>query len=271
MRSRRGPPRLADQVLKHNCVPAGGSGVLVSTDLVREVGGFDPQFANLADWDLWIRLALAAPATSVRRPLVAYRVHAAGMAHSVRRTQDELAVITAKYADERAARGISIDQATWYRYFARLHLRTGDQRAAAHSYFRAAQAGHWTRYSVAASLSRGAEPMDLGRPSRTTPGARELVQGSRRLARGNESRSGASIDLIGRLARSELAPRTEPLAHRARALGWAAVGGREAAPPGCSGTHSRAARSTSRVACRRGVHSAHAAGAIMSASSMTVP
>ena len=147
------PPRaarLADQVLKHNCVPAGGSGVLVSTDLVREVGGFDPQFANLADWDLWIRLALAAPATSVRRPLVAYRVHAAGMAHSVRRTQDELAVITAKYADERAARGISIDQATWYRYFARLHLRTGDQRAAAHSYFRAAQAGHWTRYSVAA-------------------------------------------------------------------------------------------------------------------------
>ena len=53
-----------DQLLKNNCVPAGGSGVLVSTDLLREVGGFDLQFSSLADWDLWIRLALAAPATS---------------------------------------------------------------------------------------------------------------------------------------------------------------------------------------------------------------
>ena len=48
---------LVQQVLKKNCVPAGGSGVLVSTDLVREVGGFREQFSNLADWDLWIRLA----------------------------------------------------------------------------------------------------------------------------------------------------------------------------------------------------------------------
>jgi glycosyltransferase involved in cell wall biosynthesis len=146
------PPKaatLADQVLKNNCVPAGGSGVLVSTDLVREVGGFDPRFSNLADWDLWVRLALAAPATSVRQPLVAYRVHASGMAHDVGRAEEELALLTAKYADERARRGVSIDRATWHRYVARLHLRTGDQRAAAHSYLLAAHAGHPTRYGVA--------------------------------------------------------------------------------------------------------------------------
>src|SRR4051794_27984931 len=107
---------LANRVLQNNCVPAGGSGVLVSTELVREVGGFDPQFSNLADWDLWIRLALAAPATAVRHPMVAYRVSARGMAHSVGRTEEELAVITARYADERARRNISIDRATWYRY-----------------------------------------------------------------------------------------------------------------------------------------------------------
>ena len=130
---------LAEQVLKNNCVPAGGSGVLVSTDLVRELGGFDPRFSNLADWDLWIRLALAAPATSVRHPLVAYRVHAGGMADGVRQAEEELALITAKYSDERARRGISIDWATWHRYVARLQLRTGDQRAAAHSYLLAAR------------------------------------------------------------------------------------------------------------------------------------
>jgi glycosyltransferase involved in cell wall biosynthesis len=141
---------LADRVLKSNCVPAGGSGVLVSTELVRAVGGFDAQFSNLADWDLWIRLALAAPATSVLHPMVAYRVNARGMAHAVRRTEEELAVITAKYADERARRNISIDRATWHRYLARLHLRNGDQHAAAENYWRAARAGHWTRYGVVA-------------------------------------------------------------------------------------------------------------------------
>ena len=35
---------LVQQVLKKNCVPVGGSGVLVSTDLVREVGGFREQY-----------------------------------------------------------------------------------------------------------------------------------------------------------------------------------------------------------------------------------
>ena len=38
---------LVQQVLKKNCVPAGGSGVLVSTDLVREVGGFREQYLQL--------------------------------------------------------------------------------------------------------------------------------------------------------------------------------------------------------------------------------
>jgi len=72
------------------------------------------------------------------------------MAHNVRRTEEELEVIEVKYADERARRGIAIDWAIWYRYLARLHLRTGDQRAAARDYLRAARAGHWTRYGPAA-------------------------------------------------------------------------------------------------------------------------
>ncbi len=96
---------LTDRVLKNNCIPAGGSGVVVATELARAVGGFDPQFSNLADWDFWIRLALQAPATAVRHPLVAYRVHATGMAHNVHRTEEELAIIGTKYAAERSATG----------------------------------------------------------------------------------------------------------------------------------------------------------------------
>jgi len=141
---------LDDQLLKNNCIPGGGSGVLASTRLVRGVGGFDPEFSNLADWDLWVRLAFAAPATSIARPLMAYRVHARGMAHGVRRTEMELGAMVEKYAEERTHRGVTIHWSTWWRYLARLHLRRGDVRAAASNYFRAARTGNYTRYVVGA-------------------------------------------------------------------------------------------------------------------------
>jgi hypothetical protein len=48
---------LSDNHTSRGAVP----GVLVSTSLARRVGGFDPGLSLLADWDLWIRLALAAP------------------------------------------------------------------------------------------------------------------------------------------------------------------------------------------------------------------
>src|SRR5215210_671832 len=91
--SHQGPPAqtdLADRALQVNCIPGGGSGVVASTELVRAVGGFDPALSNLADWDLWIRLALAAPVASVALPLVAYRVDTTGMVHGVIRTEAEL-------------------------------------------------------------------------------------------------------------------------------------------------------------------------------------
>ena len=139
---------LSDRLLANNCVPAGGSGVLASTQLVRDVGGFDPAFSNLADWDLWIRLTLAALVAPVAHPLVAYRVHAGGMAHGVRQTERELAMMTDKYAAERTRRDVAIDWATWFRYLGRLHLRRGDPRDAAKDYFRAGHYGQWSRYVV---------------------------------------------------------------------------------------------------------------------------
>ena len=176
---------LVEEVLKNNCVPAGGSGVLASTDLVREVGGFDPQFSNLADWDLWIRLALAAPATSVPHPMVAYRVHAGGMAHRVRRTEDEFDGDHREVCERSSRRGISIDRGTWHRYLGQLHLRNGDQRAAAHSYLRAARAGHPTRYGVVALCLLVPGLLDLGRASRTPPSA--AASGPRRQAPGSST------------------------------------------------------------------------------------
>lgn len=55
------------------------SSVVVERGLLDEVGGFDASLAVLADWEMWIRLARAARAAPVPRPLVDYVVHDGGM------------------------------------------------------------------------------------------------------------------------------------------------------------------------------------------------
>ncbi len=135
------PPRQTDVtalLLGRNAIPGGASGVLAATDLVRDVGGFDPALSRLADWDLWIRLALRSPCASARQVLVAYVVAPGGMAHDVVGSMRELEWIEDKYRSERSARGVDIDWAFWLWYFGQLHLRAGRRLAAARCHVRLA-------------------------------------------------------------------------------------------------------------------------------------
>lgn len=116
---------VTDSLLAGNVIPGGASGVMVRTDLVRELGGFDPALSNLADYDLWIRLGLAAPVAVVDRPLVGYRVHPSGMAHNVRRSEEELAYIEEKYRTVRRSRGVTVQRERFLWYFGALSLRQG--------------------------------------------------------------------------------------------------------------------------------------------------
>src|SRR5512135_1524583 len=87
-----GPPEAdtaADELLRNNPVPGGGSGVLAATAVVREIGGFDEKLSNLADWDFYLRLGQRARLAGVPRPLVGYVIHAGGMAHDVVRSLRE--------------------------------------------------------------------------------------------------------------------------------------------------------------------------------------
>jgi glycosyltransferase involved in cell wall biosynthesis len=124
------------RVLATNVVPGGGSGVVADTGLVRRLGGFDPAFQMVADWDLWIRLGLAAPLVAVDRPLLAYRVHAGGMSSRHDRTYDELRALEAKYADERAARGVEMNWPRIELWLADRLQRSGDRTGAARSFLR---------------------------------------------------------------------------------------------------------------------------------------
>ena len=119
------PDSLPRTLLRYNVVPGGASGVVASTALVRELGGFDPAFRILADWDLWIRLALHSPLVRVDRPLVGYVLHGDNMTSQPAGFRDELDRISAKHAASRAEHAVELHEAGWKDWFAELERRGG--------------------------------------------------------------------------------------------------------------------------------------------------
>ena len=92
-------------LLEVNLVPGGASGVLASTNLVREVGAFDPTFRRFADWDLWIRLAGAAALAPVEEPMLAFLRHDS-MSNVAAHKYKDVALVEARYRDRREALGV---------------------------------------------------------------------------------------------------------------------------------------------------------------------
>ncbi len=91
------------RLLGYNAVPGGGSSVLADTALVRDAGGFRTGMAE--DWDMWVRLALAAPVAPVPRPLCGYRVWRtanSSRSYDLQAMQAGIDAVRDRYADERA-------------------------------------------------------------------------------------------------------------------------------------------------------------------------
>lgn len=121
---------VADEMLERNVVPGGASNVVAEAALVRGVGGFDPAFNILADWDLYVRLAQEARLAVVERPLLGYFVHVGSMAHDAPQAMAEFELIRRKYSDERASRGTELAIGPWLGYLSCWALRAGDRRSA---------------------------------------------------------------------------------------------------------------------------------------------
>ena len=64
------PDEVRDQIYRSNSVPGGGSSVVASTQKLRDLEGFDPDFSVVADWEMWIRLADFSRPAVVVKPLV---------------------------------------------------------------------------------------------------------------------------------------------------------------------------------------------------------
>jgi glycosyltransferase involved in cell wall biosynthesis len=161
-------PRL---LLDHNAVPGGCSNVVVWRSLLEELGGFDERLSTMADWDLWIRLAHAAPGAADPEIAVAYVRHGGSMV--IRGDYDALAeldYLAQKHAALSRAAGVEFDRRRLYRYFARAHRRGGRRMAAARVYLRGAFAyrsgGDLVR---AAAVLLGEDALALGARLRGRP------------------------------------------------------------------------------------------------------
>ena len=122
-----GNENLLRELLVVNTIPGGGSGVVVRTELLREIGGFvtDRDAAGAADWDCWIRLAQRSPLATVNAPLLAYRVAPGSMSRDTARMEVALQRVRARHAD--LARSLGVERPTdrAERYLANVEARAG--------------------------------------------------------------------------------------------------------------------------------------------------
>jgi glycosyltransferase involved in cell wall biosynthesis len=131
------PAELMQRLLRQNAMPAGGSNVVVRTELVRGIGGFDERLQHLADWDLWLRLAEAARAASSPEVCVAYLEHGVNMHLSeLEGIRREFAYLATKHERLGERHGVELDSAGFELWVAWAHRRSGHARRAAWIYLR---------------------------------------------------------------------------------------------------------------------------------------
>jgi glycosyltransferase involved in cell wall biosynthesis len=134
------PATVTRELLRWNVIWCGCSNVLARADVVGELGGFDERLVQLADWDLWIRLALAGPAAATSAVLVGYVMHDESMLLTDRREVfPEMDYLVQKHSAAARAYGVEPDQALFARWVARGHRRAGRRAQAARAYLRAAR------------------------------------------------------------------------------------------------------------------------------------
>jgi glycosyltransferase involved in cell wall biosynthesis len=75
------------------------SAVLARRELVQEVGGFDPAFSILADWDLWLRLAQRGRVAVSGALSVAYLQHSQSMHRDAKGILSEHGALAIKHAE----------------------------------------------------------------------------------------------------------------------------------------------------------------------------
>ena len=131
---------LPEQLLVKNAIPAASSNLLVRTEALRRLGGFDEALFHLADWDLGLRLAYASAGAACTEFLIGYVKHSRNMlslpAHD---PVEELELLISKHgANGDQSLGANVDRAGMLNWMAFTHRRAGRRASAARAYVRKA-------------------------------------------------------------------------------------------------------------------------------------
>jgi len=170
------PPPAEDvraRLILSNAVPAGCSNVLARAEVVKSVSGFDPRFAQVADWDMWLQLAAEGPAVALDEVHVAYVQHPQSMLFTEPRDPFlEFELLREKHAHLAASVGSAFSPPHYARWVATRLRRTGDRQAAVRMLLRSSLGLH------RANLTNLARALAL-----LTGGERALSRGRRLLSR----------------------------------------------------------------------------------------
>jgi glycosyltransferase involved in cell wall biosynthesis len=135
------PDTVTTELFRGNCIPGGGSSTVCDRILLLQIGGFSPMVPGSEDWEMWMRLAAAAPAASVDRPLVGYRVwesQSASVSSNAAKMERSWRRVVNLHASEAARSGVSADRAGYQAYLAQVAARNGNRWEAATRNARAA-------------------------------------------------------------------------------------------------------------------------------------
>jgi glycosyltransferase involved in cell wall biosynthesis len=159
--AKRPPPgeQLFRALPRWSTMPGGSSNAIVRADVFHEAGGWDETLINLADWDLWAKLAAVGGIPAVAEaPLVGYRIHPGNASGDVGLILREVAVLEARYGP--------VDRGELHHYLAWVYLRSGRRRGAVPHLVRAAANG---RALDVARVTRDIAARRLGRDRHGPP------------------------------------------------------------------------------------------------------
>ncbi len=152
-----------------NRVPGGGSSVLVSRDLVLDVGGFSLDVAASEEWELWLRLAKRSPLAYIDRPLVAWRIWEGQTSGNEEAQLSGATMLRARHFPDDAPLPPHY-LARWQRELARRTSQPEGERLPREAYLQAAWAGRdpgQLAYSAAALVSPSLTEKRLRRVERS--------------------------------------------------------------------------------------------------------
>jgi glycosyltransferase involved in cell wall biosynthesis len=125
---------VAEAMRMTNAIPGGGSALLARTDLVRDVGGFDPWFTGCEDYGIACALALRSPIATVDEPLVAYRVWDASMSTDVELMRQGHDRVLERYRGDLEPHLALAGDRSRDDYLGHIHVKNGDRFGAARHY-----------------------------------------------------------------------------------------------------------------------------------------